>query len=395
MEFSEEEIRRLRAATRGTAEKVHFNNAGASLPPDVVVDTVTRYLTDEAACGGYETEAAYAPAIDHVYASIARLINADAGEIALVESASVAWGIAFNGISFREGDVVLTSEMEYVTNVLGFLALEKTKGIKIEVIPNDENNNFSLAALEAAISPRTRLIAITHIPSTAGNVMPVADIWRIARKHGILYLVDACQSVGQAQVDVKALHCDFLAVTGRKYLRAPRGTGFLYVRKEVQGQLNPIFIDGRSISWVSTTDFRLRDDAKRFELYERSWALALGLGAAVDYALEIGVDRIWARILYLSDLLRTGLSALGGIVVHDKGTVRCGIVTFSVAGADAALVKRTLAERRINVSIGLAKSTPIYMDRHHLDNVIRASIHYYNTEEEINLLCRALTSVII
>lgn len=395
MEFSEEEIYRFRADTHGTAESIHFNNAGASLPPDVVLDTVIRYLTEEAARGGYETDAAHAHALENVYASIARLVNADASEIALVESASVAWGIAFNGITFREGDVVLTSEMEYVTNVLGFLALEKTKGIKIQVIPNDDNNNFSLDVLEAAISPRTRLIAITHIPSTAGNVLPVADIGSIARKHGILYLVDACQSVGQVPVDVRALHCDFLAVTGRKYLRAPRGTGFLYVRKEVQGQLNPIFIDGRSISWISTTDFRLRDDAKRFELYERSRALVLGLGTAVEYALEIGVDRIWARILYLSDLLRTGLSALGGIVVHDKGDVRCGIVTFSVVGADAALVKRTLAEGRINVSIGLAKSTPIYMDKHHLDNVIRASIHYYNTEEEINLLCRVLTSVTI
>src|SRR5258708_4074687 len=217
------EIQALRAATAGTAQRVHFNNAGTSLPPDVVLATVIGYLREEALLGGYELEAAYREPLEKVYVSIARLINASVEEVAIVENASTGWHLAFNGIDFKKGDVVITSEMEYVTNLIGFLNLKKTRGIEIKVIPNDAQGNFPLSELEAAISPATRLIAITHIPSSAGNMLPVVAIGKIARKHGILYLVDACQSIGQVPVDVREMHCDLLSVTGRKYLRAPRG----------------------------------------------------------------------------------------------------------------------------------------------------------------------------
>src|SRR6185437_4737563 len=263
--LSEQEIQQLRAETKGTAKRIHFNNAGASLPPDVVVETVVQYLEEEAACGGYETEYKYKAQLDNTYTLIARLINAEVDEIAVVENASTAWLLAFNGIGFETGDEVITSEMEYVTNLIGLLNAQKTYGIRIRIIPNDAQGNFSLAALEDAISPRTKLIAITHIPSTAGGMTPIVEIGRIARKHNVLYLVDACQSVGQAPVNVKEIGCDMLAVTGRKYLRAPRGTGFLYVKKAVQNQLKPILIDGFTATSVTLNDFKLRDDARRFE----------------------------------------------------------------------------------------------------------------------------------
>jgi cysteine desulfurase/selenocysteine lyase len=317
--LGEAEIRQLRAETKGTSERIHFNNAGSSLPPDVVVETVVKYLNEEATYGGYETEYKYKEQLDNTYAQIARLINAGVEEIGIVENASIAWILAFNGITFKKGDVVLTSEMEYVTNLIGFLNARKTHGIEVRVIPNDERGNFSLEALEAAISPQTKLIAITHVPSGAGGVTPIIEIGKIARKHDILYLVDACQSVGQMPVDVKEINCDMLSVTGRKYLRAPRGTGFLYVRKGIQDQLKPVFMDGFTTSWVSQDDFRIRNDARRFELYEKSRALTLGLGRAVEYAQHIGVDRIWQRIQLLAGLLRNQLGGMEGITVHDIG----------------------------------------------------------------------------
>src|SRR5882757_8564810 len=255
--FSEQEIQQFRAETRGTAGRIHFNNAGASLPPDVVVDTVISYLQEEAINGGYETEDKYNGQLEEVYVSIARLINADKDEVALVENASFAWGLAFNGIAFEKGDVIITSEMEYATNLLGFLNAKKMHGVEIRVVPNDESGNFSLLALEAAISPQTKLIAITHIPSGAGNVLPIAKIGQIASKHHILYLVDACQTAGQIPIDVKEINCDMLSVTGRKFLRGPRGTGFLYVRKGVQDRLNPIFMDGHSVEVTSQDDFSI------------------------------------------------------------------------------------------------------------------------------------------
>ena len=392
--LTDQQVLQLRAETKGTATKVHFNNAGASLPPDVVVQTVINYLQEEAQYGGYETEANHKQALDNVYSLIAKLVNADADEIAIVENASTAWGIAFNGIGFAKGDEIVTSEYEYVTNLIGLLHAKKMYGIQIKVVPNDAQGNFNLAAFEAAITPQTKLIAVTHIGSGAGGVLPVVQIGSIARKHNVLYLLDACQSVGQAPVDVKQIGCDFLAVTGRKYLRAPRGTGFLYVRKAVQDAITPLYMDGFSAPTVSLGDYKTRSDARRFELYEKNRALGLGLGKAVEYALHIGTDKIWQRIQYLAGIMRNQLQAIKDITVHDIGGEQCGIVTFSVEGKDSTFVKNMLAEKHINVSVALAKSTLFYADKNHLGSIIRASVHYYNTEEEIGVLCAALEGVL-
>ncbi len=391
--FSATEIQQFRSETKGTAVRVHFNNAGASLPPDIVPATVIGYLNEEAVYGGYETEAKYAKDLDRVYASIARLINADPSEVAVVENASLGWWISFNGIDFKKGDVILTSEMEYVTNLISFLHVAKRYGVEIKVIPNDEQGNFDLAALEAAISPQTKLIAITYIASSTGGMMPVIEIGRIARKHDVLYLVDGCQAVGHVPLDVKEIGCDMMSVTGRKYLRGPRGTGFFYVRKAVVDRLTPVFMDGFSTEWISENDFKIRGDARRFELFESSKAAKLGLGKAVDYALTIGVDRIWLRIQELSTELRRRLKAFPGITVEDLGAKQCGIVTFTVKGLEADEVKTRLAEKNINVSVGLAKSTLLFMNKHQLASVVRASVHYYNTEEEIRILCDAVTEI--
>lgn len=388
-----QEVQQLRAETKGTSKRIHFNNAGASLPPDVVVEAVVSYLNEEAIYGGYETEYKYKDQLEDTYTQIARLINADKDEIAIVENASMAWHLAFNGIDFKAGDVVIISEMEYVTNLIGFLNAQKTHGIELKVIPNDDHGNFSLTALEAAISPKTKLIAITQIPSTAGAMIPVVEIGKIARRHNILYLVDACQSAGQVPVDVKEIGCDMLSVTGRKYLRAPRGTGFLYVKKEVQDKLKLIFMDGFSAPSVSETDYKVRNDARRFELYEKNRALTLGLGKAVEYALNIGVERIWQRIQYLAGLMRRLLQDIDGITIHDSGDQQCGIVTFSVEGLDSVLVKSELAANQINVSVGKAISTLIYMNKNQLNSIVRASVHYYNTEEEIKELCNVLIAM--
>ena len=391
--ISEQEVLQFRQETKGTANLTHFNNAGASLPPDEVLTTMINYLEAEATMGGYEAEAMYQPELLRTYDLIAQLINADSDEIAILESASAAWMIAFNGIAFSKGDEIITCEMEYVTNLIGFLHVQKRDGICIRVIPNDEHGNFSLPALEEAISPKTKLLAITHIASGTGGMMPIAAIGAIARKYGILYLLDACQSAGQVPIDVKEIGCDMLSVTGRKYLRAPRGTGFLFVRKEIRDQLQLTAIDGFNAEWVTTTAYKLRDDGRRFELYEKNRALTLGLGNAVAYALHIGVDRIWTRIQLLSASLRQNLETIDGVTLHDTGKQKCGIVTFSIEGITPQEIKIKLAAKKINVSVAMAKSTLYYMDKNQLTSVVRASVHYYNTEEEIDGLCAAVLEI--
>lgn len=390
--FNEAEIQAFRAETTGTAERIHLNNAGASLPPDIVVKTMVDYLREEALYGGYETEAKYRTQLDHTHVLIAQLINAHPDEIALMENASAAWEIAFNGLSFQPGDEVIVSEMEYISNVLGLLNAQKMYGIVIKTIPNDADGNFSINALEAAVTAKTKLIAATHVPSTAGNVLPVAAIGEVARKHEIVYLLDACQSAGQMPIDVQTIGCDMLAVTGRKYLRGPRGSGFLYVRREMLDKLKLLFFDGRTVTGINQQSFVVRADARRFEWYEKNPAVVLGLQKAVEYALNIGIERIWQRIQLLADLFRKRLRELDGIVVHDQGNDLCGIVTFSVSGLPAAAIRTKLAAKNINVHIGFARSTLYYMDRKGLDGIVRASVHYYNTEEEIELVCRELRS---
>jgi selenocysteine lyase/cysteine desulfurase len=384
------DIEQLRKETPGTAQLIHFNNAGASLPTTSTLDAVIGYLQHEAILGGYEAEAQYQKEIDHTYSLIAQLINAQPDEIALVENASQAWCTAFHGIGLQPGDEVLISEFEYVTNMIGYLYGKQHYGISLTIIPNDENGNFSIARLQEAISSRTKLIAVTHIASATGGVLPVEEIGTIAVEHGILYLVDACQSVGQIPVDVERIKCDFLAVTGRKYLRAPRGTGFLYVRKTSQDRLTPLFIDGHATTFIDDQSYTLRTDARRFEFYEKNRALVLGLSKAVEYALAIGVEQIWSRISYLASCLRQELQA-NNIALHDSGNLQCGIVTFTVNGYESAAVKAHLAQHHINVSVGLARSTLLYMHKHELSSVVRASVHYYNTIEEIHTFIKVLS----
>ena len=391
--ITEQEILKFRALTKGTVECIHFNNAGSSLPADNVVNTVVDYLLDEAMNGGYETEFKYQAELENTYTLIARLINAEINEVAIVENASLGWGLAFNGIQFERGDEVITSEMEYSTNLLGYLNARNLYGIEIKYVHQDENGNFPVADLEAAINPKTKLIAITHIASGSGTMLPIVEIGAIAKKHKILYLVDACQTIGQVPIDVKQINCDMLSVTGRKYLRAPRGTGFLFVKKAVQPLLKTFFMDSHTASLVSETEFIVRDDARRFELYEKNRGLCLGLSKAVELALSIGVDRIWQRVQTLADLLRLELGKIPGVIVHEKGDLKCGIVTFSIEGFEAATVKKMLHERSVNVSVSNAASTLLYMRTNHLDLIVRASVHYYNTEEEIAIMCEILRSV--
>lgn len=388
------EVDILRSQTRGCADLIHLNNAGASLPPDMVVDTVVDYLREEALRGGYETEARYSVQINEVYNSIARLINADKDEIAIFENASAAWVTAFRGLSFKSGDEIITSEMEYVTNLIGLVDSQKADGIVIKVIPNDYQGNLSLEKLEEAITSRTKLIAITHIASSSASILPVEKIGEIAERHQILYLVDACQSAGQLPLDVEKIKCDMLSVTGRKYLRGPRGTGFLFVKKASQDRLKPIFLDSFAAADVSLSGYILRDDARRFELYEKNRALVLGLGKAVEYAYNIGMDRIWERIKYLSALARKELEKINEVVIRDFGDQLCGLVVFSVKGMESSLVKLKLGALGINVSVGASQATPLYMARQGFTTVVRASLHYYNTEEEIKKLCRALENII-
>jgi selenocysteine lyase/cysteine desulfurase len=377
------DIAKARRDTPATANIVHFNNAGAALPPQPVVAAQIAHIQREAEIGGYEAAYEAKDRVANIYQSIARLIGARADEIALVENATVAWDMAFYAVPLQKGDRILTAQAEYSSNYIAFLQRQRQIGFSIEVIPNTSTGEIDVEALARMIDDRVRLIAVTHVPTNGGLVNPAAEIGAIARQHGILYLLDACQSVGQMPVDVKEVGCDLLSATGRKYLRGPRGSGFLYVKREVLDRLEPPFLDNHAANWTAPEKYELRQDARRFENWENNYAAQLGLGAAVDYALDLGLANIASRIDVLAALLRQRLSAIPGATVADIGRRKCGIVSMHLAGKDSSALRMTLRQRGFNCSVSTPASTLLDAIARRLPDVLRASVHYYNTEEEI------------
>jgi cysteine desulfurase / selenocysteine lyase len=289
--------------------------------------------------------------LEGFYRSAAALLGCQADEIAFAENATRAWDLAFYSIPFRPGDRVLTARAEYASNFIAYLQVARRTGAAVEVIPNDEAGQLSVAALHEMMDERVRLISITHVPSNGGLVNPAAEVGRVAREHGVPYLLDACQSVGQMPVDVQQIGYDFLSATGRKFLRGPRGTGFLYVRREAMERIEPVFLDLHAAEWIAPERYRLRPDARRFETWEQNVAGKLGLARAIDCAQEWGLEANRERVFGLAGTLRAALREVPGVSVEDLGDVRCGIVAFRVAGIEAGEIRERLAASRINVSV--------------------------------------------
>ncbi len=387
------DIDKIRADTPAASRLAYLHNAGAALMPAPVVTAMKQHIDLESEIGGYAAADREAVRLDAVYGSVARLLNASPDEIALVENATVAWQMAFYAITFRQGDRILTAEAEYAANYVAFLQVAKRTGAIVDVVPSDASGELDIEALERMIDARVKLIAITWVPTNGGLVNPAAAVGQIARAHGIPYLLDACQAVGQMAVDVEAIGCDMLSATGRKFLRGPRGTGFLYVRRALLQQLEPPMIDHFAAPWVSRDQYRLRDDARRFETWENNYAARLGLGAAVDYALDIGIAPIEQCCHLLADRLRGGLASLRGITIRDLGRRPGAIVSFTVDGHDAGSIVKNAAGAGIIIGASDPASTRIDAEVRALPPLVRASPHYYNTEAEIDRLIELMSDL--
>jgi selenocysteine lyase/cysteine desulfurase len=385
---------RARRDTPGCASVLHFNNAGAALMPQPVLDAVVGHLQLEARIGGYEAAAQAHAAVERVYDAAAALLGCQRDELAIVENATRAWDMAFYAVPLGRGDRILTAVAEYASNYIAFLQVARKTGATIEVIPNDAYGQISVEALRQRLDERVKLIAITHVPTNSGLVNPAAAVGEAARQAGVLYLLDACQSVGQMPINVNHIGCDMLSATGRKYLRGPRGTGLLYVRRSVLERLEPPFLDLLAAEWTARDQFAIRPDARRFENWETNYAGKIGLGVAIDYALAWGLEPIWQRIAALASMLRTRLETLPGVIVRDPGAERCGIVSFTAARKAPAAIQQALAQHHINVAVSHLPSTRLDMEERGLSSIVRASVHYYNSEEEAERFCATLASIL-
>lgn len=384
------DLERARLDTPGCSQVAHLNNAGAALMPSVVYDTVVAHLTAERSEGGYEAAERVVLQRRGVYESLARLLGAHADEIALTDSATRSWGLVFSAMRFSPGDRILTSVADYSSNFIAFLQLCRRTGVEIQVIGNDDSGAMSVSELEARLDERVRLVSVTHVPTDSGQINPAREIGAVVRQSSALYLLDACQSVGQMPIDVQDIGCDFLSGTGRKFLRGPRGTGFLYVDPTRTRDIEPLTADLMSATWTGPDSYDVRADARRFELWEHSVADQLGLGAAAQYALDMDPHLFWPRIVKLAATLRTGLASIRGVRVTDPVGPTCGIVTFTVDGWLPCDVVVELRRRGINTWHVEADAALLNMRARGLDAVVRASVHYYNDDSEVTRLCLAV-----
>ncbi len=383
MLFTKNEIDRFRSQTPGIANNIHLLASGSALMPKKVVDAIISYTTLEAQIGGYEAQAQCSDQLDNIYNIIAHHIGARRNEIALMGNATLAWCHAFYALPLKPKTRILTCEAEYAANYVAFLQRAKRDDLTIEVVPSDETGALNISALEATMDEDVSLIAITWVPTNGGLVNPAAAVGKVARAYHVPYLLDACQAAGQMPIDVNTLGCDFLSATGRKFLRGPRGTGFLYVREHWLETLEPAMIDHFAAPWVARDRYELRQDARRFETWENAYALRAGLGAAIEYVDKIGIEKIETYVSHLADYCRQLLQQNQKIMLRDNGTHRCAIVSFSIDGADPANIIQQMTNSGFIIGASPPSSTRLDAERRNLPTVLRIAPHYYNTKEEI------------
>lgn len=384
----------VRNDTPGSENVIHFNNAGAALPPRPVVDAQIGHLRREAAIGGYEAAAEAESRLEHTYETIAEMLGCIKDEIALVENATRAWDMAFYGLPFESGDRILTSRAAYASNHIACLQVAEQTGAEVEVVPSAPSGEIDVDALRSRMDDRVRLIALTHVPTNGGLVNPAAEVGAVAEDAGVPFLLDACQSAGQMPLDVDALGCTMLSATGRKYLRGPRGTGFLYVRRDWIERIEPPLLDLHAATWTGPNEYEIQSDARRFETWESHVAGQVALGVAVDYAQTRGLAAIRDRTQSLARSLRNALEDVPGVHVRDLGSIQCGITTFTTEQAPAENIQSLLRDRDVNVSVSPPSSTRLDAEARNLPDLVRASVHYYNTEEEIDEFIAALGDVL-
>ena len=359
--------------------------------PDPVFKATTEHLELERDIGGYEAAAANHDALANLYVRFGELLRVQPEEIAFIENATRAWDMAFYALPLSEGDRIITHAAEYASSYLAFLQLARRRGVCIDIAPSDDSGQVDVDALPELLTPRTRVINLVHVPTQGGLVNPAEEVGRFAREHGLTYVLDACQSVGQLDVDVSKIGCHILSGTGRKFLRGPRGTGFLYVSSEILDELDPPFIDMRAATWTDENTYDLSAGSQRFENWESHVAGRVGLAAAVEYALEIGLADIQERVVDLAQYLRRALDDIDGVSVCDLGDRRCGIVSFETSFESPTELVRRLRQKHVNLSATDQASARLDLGRRNIEELARASVHYFNTKSEIDHVCSLIS----
>jgi selenocysteine lyase/cysteine desulfurase len=379
-------LARWRADTPGCAYRNHLNNAGAALMPTPVLEAIEEHLQLESEIGGYEAENARQDDIATVYDDIGALVGAPARNMAIVANATAGFVQSLSAFDLTSGDVIVTSRCDYTSYQITFLALAKRLGVVVRHAPDLPEGGVDAGAVREMLKrERVRLVHLSWVPTNSGLVQDVAAVGAVCEEEGVPFVVDACQAVGQLTIDVAAIRCDYLSVTARKFLRGPRGIGFMFASDTALARGDhPLFVDMRGARWVDVDRYQLVDNAQRFEDWEFPWALVMGLGAAARYALGVGIEPGGRRAATLAATLRQELGAIDGVRVLDRGREQCAIVTIDMRGWDASDLVAELTRRDINTTASLRWYGLIDFTAKGTTSALRISPHYYNSEQEID-----------
>lgn len=388
-------IEQIRKDTPNCSDKIFLNSAGSSLMPKMVVKKINEYLFEEEKLGGYRVAESKEMEINDFYIQAAKLINCDPKNIAFAHDATDAYTKALSSIQFEPHDIIITTDDDYVSNHINFISLQRRYKIKVVRINNLNNGDIDINDFEALIKKyQPKLVAITHIPTNSGLIQNAEKVGEICEKNQILYLLDACQSVGQILVDVKKIRCDFLSVTGRKFLRGPRGTGFLFVSdKLLNDGYAPLFIDLRGATWTGIDKFEIMESAKRFESWEVPYALVTGLKEAIKYTNKIGIGHIQAYNQKIMKRLRVNLSSIPNVNLFDKGSNTSNLLTFIKEGKSLEEISYNLDQNHVYYSVSLKKYAFIDFSKKGIDWAVRLSPHYFNTIEEIDKVSEIIKEI--
>lgn len=391
----EQHLAQWRAQTPGCAHRIHLNNAGAALMPQPVIDAIDEHIKLESEIGGYEAADASHEAIAATYDDIAKLVNTKSRNVAIVANATAGFIQSMTSFDFAPGDVIVTTKSDYTSYQIQFLSLAQRLGVEIvhaEDLPEGGVDPESVRAL--ARNPRCRLVHLSWIPTHSGLVQDAEAVGEVCESLGVPYLVDACQVVGQMSIDVERLRCDYLSVTARKFLRGPRGIGFMFASERAMARGDhPLFVDMRGAEWIGVGQYKVADSAIRYEDWEFPYAMVLGLGAAVRYARDVGIDVAHERAWALAAELRRLLSRVDRVRILDRGARQSAIVTAEIGDVDARALVEALRARRINSAASLRWFGLIDFSAREVETAIRLSPHYYNTEEEIVAAVDAIAEI--
>lgn len=363
--------------------------------PRPVLEAIRQHLELESMIGGYEAADAAEAAVERVYDDIAQIVKGGTRNMAITGSATSAFTQTIGTIDFEPGDAIVTTRCDYTSYQIQYLALAERRGVRVlhaEDLPEGGVDPQSVRELVRRF--RCRLVSLSWVPTNSGLVQDAAGVGQVCEELGVPYHVDACQAVGQMPIDVDALRCDYLSATARKFLRGPRGLGFLFVSDRAldRGDI-PLFVDMRAARWTAPTEYAAGETALRFESWEMPYAQVLGLGEAARYAIEVGAERARDRAYELAARARRGLEAIPGVRVLDRGSRPCAIVTASVEGLPPETVVSALRDRGINTSASLKWYGQFDFAEKGAEGAVRLSPHYYNTEAEVDSAVGAVAEI--